>query len=84
MEGFELALNLYADWCASTSACTFGDSRDAVISTINSFLRGAGRQPPAGGGPPADPGKGGHRGRWLPVLGARVSIRGSPPRWRRR
>ena len=45
VEGFELALNLYADWCASTSACTFGDSRDAVISTINSFLRGLDASP---------------------------------------
>ena len=49
VEGFELALNLYADWCASTSACTFGDSRDAVISTINSFLRGLDASPQQAG-----------------------------------
>ena len=44
-EGFETALGLYADWCAGESSCSLGNSRDEVISRINSFLHGLDANP---------------------------------------
>ena len=44
-EGFETALGLYADWCAGESSCSLGNSRDEVISRINSFLHGLDAKP---------------------------------------
>ena len=44
-EGFELALGLYADWCAGEGSCSLGNSRDEVISRINSFLHGLDAKP---------------------------------------
>ena len=44
-EGFETALGLYADWCAGESSCSLGDSRDAVTSRIDSFLKGLDANP---------------------------------------
>lgn len=49
-EGFELAFNNYADWCASMSSCPFGDTREAVVAKINDFLHGLDATPiPVGG-----------------------------------
>jgi len=44
-EGFELAFGLYADWCAGEGSCSLGNSRDEVISRINSFLHGLDAKP---------------------------------------
>lgn len=39
VEGFELALRNYADWCASDDNCGFGESADAVVETFADFLQ---------------------------------------------
>lgn len=48
-EGFELALNNYAEWCATESSCPLGDSREAVVTTINDFLHSLDASPIAVG-----------------------------------
>ena len=45
VEGFDTALGLYADWCAREGSCSLGNSRDDVISRINSFLHGLDANP---------------------------------------
>ncbi|MCC2594400.1 alpha/beta hydrolase [Tessaracoccus sp. OS52] len=49
IEGFELALRNYADWCAAEERCTFGNTRDEVLATIDDFLTGLDSDPIAVG-----------------------------------
>lgn len=37
-QGFDLSLEAYADWCATNADCTLGDSRDAVVDKVVSFI----------------------------------------------
>lgn len=44
-EGFELALRNYAEWCAGQTKCRLGQSRDAVLGSIDDFLTGLDSRP---------------------------------------
>ncbi|MDR1710405.1 MAG: alpha/beta hydrolase [Propionibacteriaceae bacterium] len=37
-EGFDTALNHFAEWCGGKSSCSLGKSKDAVLKTITDFL----------------------------------------------
>ncbi|HEY8480588.1 MAG TPA: alpha/beta hydrolase [Spirillospora sp.] len=51
-KGFETALRAFADDCVGTGGCPFGDTADAVVERIDSFLAETDRQPlPATGDP---------------------------------
>lgn len=45
IEGFELALRNYADWCATEERCTFGNSQAEVMATIGDWLAGLDAEP---------------------------------------
>lgn len=45
IEGFELALRNYADWCAGEDRCAFGSSQDEVMSTIGDWLASLDAEP---------------------------------------
>ncbi|TRY18544.1 alpha/beta fold hydrolase [Tessaracoccus rhinocerotis] len=45
IEGFELALRNYAEWCAGEDRCVFGESRDEVMATIGDWLSGLDANP---------------------------------------
>ncbi|MFG2087973.1 MULTISPECIES: alpha/beta hydrolase [unclassified Spirillospora] len=44
-KGFETALRAFADDCVKTGGCPFGDSADAVIAKIASFLAATDKKP---------------------------------------
>lgn len=45
IEGFELSLNAYAEWCATNDRCTFGATSDEVVTTISDWLAGLDAEP---------------------------------------
>lgn len=45
IEGFELALRNYADWCAAEERCTFGSSQEEVTGSIGDWLSGLDQAP---------------------------------------
>ena len=45
VDGFEKALQHFADWCAGDSSCSLGDDRDAVMNRIDTFLKGLDTNP---------------------------------------
>lgn len=45
VEGFELALRNYAEWCAEQDACGFGETADDVVQSFADFLQGLDTEP---------------------------------------
>lgn len=45
VEGFELSFNNFADWCATSSECTLGDSRQAIFDKVSGFVKGLDASP---------------------------------------
>ncbi|WP_316670057.1 alpha/beta hydrolase [uncultured Propionibacterium sp.] len=48
-DGFEQALDAFAEWCADDSSCRLGDSRQEVLGAVSSFLDGLDARPLAVG-----------------------------------
>ena len=49
VDGFESALQHFADWCAGKASCSLGEDREAVLSRIDTFLKGLDATPVAAG-----------------------------------
>lgn len=45
VDGFEQALDAFADWCAGSSSCSLGEDREGVLGAVSSFLDGLDGRP---------------------------------------